>query len=33
MVDVGDHRRIIKGHGEKGKQHDAKLEALWIQPF
>jgi hypothetical protein len=28
MVDVGDHRKVIKGHGEKGKQRDVKLEAL-----
>lgn len=23
MVDIGDHRKVIRGHGEKGKQHDA----------
>jgi hypothetical protein len=27
-IDVRDHRKVIRGHGEKGKQHDVKLEAL-----
>jgi hypothetical protein len=28
MVDNGEHRRVIKGHGTKGKHHDAKTKAL-----
>jgi len=28
MVDNGEHKRMIKGHGAKGRHHDAKLEAF-----
>jgi hypothetical protein len=28
MVDCGNHMRVIKGHGENGKWHDIKFEAL-----
>jgi hypothetical protein len=28
MVDSGEHRKMIKGHGAKGKCHNAKLEIL-----
>jgi hypothetical protein len=28
MVDSGEHRKVIKGHGAKGECHNAKLEIL-----
>jgi len=28
MVDDADRRRVVKGHGMKGKWHKAKLEAF-----
>jgi len=28
MIDNGEHRRVIKGHGTKGKHHDAKTKSL-----
>jgi hypothetical protein len=28
MADDVERRRVVKGHGAKGKQHEAKFEAL-----
>jgi hypothetical protein len=28
MADNGEHKRMIKGNGAKGKHHNAKLEAF-----
>jgi hypothetical protein len=28
MVDDVDQRRVVKGHGTKGRQHEAKFKAL-----
>jgi hypothetical protein len=28
MVDNGEHKKMIKGHGAKGKCHNEKLKAL-----
>jgi hypothetical protein len=33
MVDDGDHGKVIRRHGEKGKQSDAKLNPFKIQPL
>jgi hypothetical protein len=28
MVDDVDQRRVVKGHGAKGREHEAKFKAL-----
>jgi len=28
MADNGEHKKMIKGHGAKGRHHDAKLETF-----